>query len=243
MVRDLKDGRTPPDIEQRIREAKTYTAFRNEVVHLDIELEKLRAFGGPNNAQVIEMERMNDAWQAHVDAEHEELRSTLCEGLKAALDNEISASVSNLARIDESIKQADGKPVASEPKWNVEGRGGFAVFITAQPLDDAVLSRWAKRLTLYGTMGRPDGMGMFFGPESASYNIGAPIVVDSGNNGQFWRTNLFLVGADVAGWRPEDPGYMEKLNRALDNLKKQVGGDWRIEKRDFDVLSLQAIPK
>jgi len=238
LARALNEGRTPPDIEQRIHDTGTYTHFRNQVIALEIELKRLEQFNGPQSAQVVEVKRMKDAWQAQVDEEHEELKSTLTEGMKAALDSEISASVANLARIDEFIKKADGSVVGSEPKSNVEGRGGFAVFITARPLDDAVLSRWAKGLTLHGTMGRPNGMGMFFGPEAASYNIGAPFVFDANDNGQFWRTSLFLVADDVAGWHADDPGFTEKVTHVLDNLKKQVGGDWRIEKREFNVLSL-----
>jgi hypothetical protein len=193
LAHDLDAGRTPPDIEQRIRDTGTYTQFRNQVISLDIEIKRLEQFNGPKSAQVIEAKKQKADWQAKVDEEHEELKSTLVEGVKTALESEIGASMANLARIDKFIDKADVERGPAIPKMNVEGRGGFAVFITGKPLDDAVLSGWAKRLTLYGTMGRPDGMGMFFGPEAASYNLGAPFVFDANDNGQFWRTNLFLT--------------------------------------------------
>ena len=41
--------------------------------------------------------------QAEVDQEHEELKSTLTEGMTAALENEIEASSANLKRIDKYI--------------------------------------------------------------------------------------------------------------------------------------------
>ncbi len=77
----------------------TYNQFRQQVVNLGIELNKLKKFGGTENATVIELESMRNAWQAQVDEEHDELRSTLTEGLKAALENELVASNANMERI------------------------------------------------------------------------------------------------------------------------------------------------
>jgi hypothetical protein len=121
---------------------------------------------------------------------------------------------------------------------NMAGVGGYAVFITAKPLDDAALSHRAKRLMLFGSFGRPDDTSKM-SLEGASFQLGAPFVVDANQDGQFRRTNLFLIGDDVGLWRTGDPGYAENLTRVVANLKKQLGGDWRIEQRDFDVLSLR----
>jgi succinoglycan biosynthesis transport protein ExoP len=105
LARDLEEGRVPPDIEQRIRDTGTYTQFRNQVISLNIELKRLEQFEGRESAAVVETQRMKDAWQAEVDEEHEELKSTLTDGMTAALENEIKASTANLQRIDTYILQ------------------------------------------------------------------------------------------------------------------------------------------
>jgi len=118
IARDLNEGRVPPDIEQRIRDTGTYTQFRSQVIQLDIELKRLQQFNGPQSAQVIETKRMKEAWQAQVDDEHEQLSSTLTEGMKAALENEISASEANQKRIEEFIKKTDDELGALNQSMN-----------------------------------------------------------------------------------------------------------------------------
>jgi hypothetical protein len=120
---------------------------------------------------------------------------------------------------------------------DAERRGGFAVFVTAQNLDEK-LARMSKQLTLYGRMGRPDDT-RWCDRDGFAANIGAPFVRDGQGDGQFWRTDAFLVFDDVALWKPTDAGYEGKVKRVLANLKKQLGGDWRLEPRQIEMLTLE----
>jgi len=236
--RDLEAGRTPPDIEGRIRDDNTYIQLRNQAIALDIELKHLQGFGDAE-PQFSVVQRVKAAWVTMLDQKNEELKNESTAETMSALESDIRATKAILARIEESIKQTDGDHAAQEQKTDGAG-GGYAVFITTRPLDDAVLSGWAGRLREYGAAGRPDGMGMF-NLEGAEHQLGAPIIADADPDAADLQAGLFLVADDVAGWHRNDPGYAEKLTQVLDNLKKQVGGDWRIEKREFDVLSLQPV--
>jgi hypothetical protein len=252
--RDLDAGRMPPDIEQRIRDTSTYTQFRNQVISLDIELKRLRQFRGPSYPQVVEIERIKAALQAKVDEEHEELKSAIGKEMEVALESQVRDSKTTLERVEERTRELDGERDSSEQRRGIgERRGFYAVFITATPLDDSRLDRWTSGVRDHGIMGRPDGVGIF-NLEGVGYQLGAPLIIDRENtqqleanvfqslicdNGQASMPTIFLVADDVAGWRSGDPGYAVKLTHVVDNLKKQTGGDWRIEQRDFDVLSLR----
>lgn len=47
-------------------------------------------------------------------------------------------------------------------------------------------------------------------------------------------SNYYIVGAD-ARLNRNDPDYLAKLMKILDNVKSQIGGEWLIEDRDIDV--------
>ena len=57
----------------------------------------------PQSDTVIVLKQTRAAYQAKADEEHEELKSTLTEGMKAALETEIRASKANLERIQDFI--------------------------------------------------------------------------------------------------------------------------------------------
>src|SRR5207253_1220108 len=61
------------------------------------------------NKQAIEIQQTKQAWQAKVDQEHEELKSTLTEGMKAVLESEIKASNADLGRIKKFIDETSGE--------------------------------------------------------------------------------------------------------------------------------------
>ena len=144
------------------------------------------------------------------------------------------------------VLRGGGTTSSGYPYIHAEGRGGFAAFVTAAPLGDEELSQRAAKLNRWGLMGGPEGWGKH-SRDSLSGHLGAPLLAgapcgvggaDVGEEGLFWRTDLFFIANDAASLRPTDDGYPRKLRRVLDNFQKQLGGDWRVEERDVHTFTI-----
>ena len=144
------------------------------------------------------------------------------------------------------VLRGGGTTSPGYPYIDAEGRGGFAAFVTAAPLGDEELAQRAARLNRWGQMGGPEGWGKHR-RESLCGHLGAPLLAgvpcgvggaDVGEEGLFWRTDLFFIDNDAAAMRPTDAGYPQKLRRVLDNFQKQLGGDWRVEERDVQTFTI-----
>ncbi len=115
---------------------------------------------------------------------------------------------------------------------------GFNVLVLAQvPLDDTTIKRWVNGW-------RPAGCTYAYSMDQASPTLGAPFfLADSDRERARFPAdsgNLLLIAPD-AKLNPADPHYEQKLRRVLDNVQKQIGGDWQIEPRKLDVWKLELV--
>jgi hypothetical protein len=113
-----------------------------------------------------------------------------------------------------------------------ESTKGFpTVVLTQAPLDDAAINAW-----FVGRGGKGGTHTFQFQP--ASEHLGAPFFID-GVDGDALEidADLYLIAAD-AQLKPTDPQYLPKLRKVLDNIEKQIGGEWRIESRTLDVFRI-----
>jgi len=117
-----------------------------------------------------------------------------------------------------------------------ESRDGFpTIVLTQAPLDDAALKAW------FGGR-RGGGSTHRFQFQPATELLGAPFFID-GNDSDAMEINVSLVLiAKDANLKPADPEYEMKLRKVLDNIEKQIGGEWRIERRTLDIFRLEPAP-
>jgi len=114
-----------------------------------------------------------------------------------------------------------------------ESRDGFpTIVLTQAPLDDAALKAWFN-----GRRGKGSTHRFQFQP--ATELLGAPFFID-GNDSDAMEisVNLVLIAAD-ANLKHSDPQYEAKLRKVLDNMEKQIGGEWRIEQRTLDIFRIE----
>lgn len=67
--------------------------------------------------------------------------------------------------------------------------------------------------------------------------LGAPVFLETDRG----RGNEYFVGPD-ARLEEDDPQFESKLRKILDNLKGQVGGEWKIERREIESYVLEPRP-
>lgn len=164
--------------------------------------------------------------------------------LAAAIGNRTGAKIGYRKRVEHRPCIVLKKPTTSAgiptSKTRAGEGGDFSVILTGNDVSDEQLKKWSADLLQWGRMGRP-GSRTFINLDIASYSLDAPIVGIDVNSGPIARTSYFFLRDDV--WlKRTDPQYLRKLRRVLDNLQKQVGGDWQIESRDLETFTLQAEP-
>ncbi|MEM6257547.1 MAG: M56 family metallopeptidase [Planctomycetota bacterium] len=104
------------------------------------------------------------------------------------------------------------------------------VMLTVDRLSDEELAQWKKKC--------PDDATHRFSAKRAGQAIDTPIL----SGVLIWmdertRTSpgVFYIGAGAQRLSHTDAGYREKLKKIVGNMQAQVGGEWRIEDRTFDV--------
>ncbi len=114
--------------------------------------------------------------------------------------------------------------------------GFHILFLTQSPIDDALIARIDKGINLPGSTHT-------FSMDQASPILGAPFFIadDPEHNPEYailmhdgW---LIPIAAD-AQLKSTDPTYPQQLRKVLDNIQKQIGGDWQLETRDLEVFTL-----
>ena len=103
LTSDLAAGRTPADIEMLIRKTDSYTGLRMKAIEADVEWQRAQKTLGEHAAAVAPLKQARDEWQKKADQEHDELKDTLVEGVKAEYLSELQAATANLGRIEERI--------------------------------------------------------------------------------------------------------------------------------------------
>jgi hypothetical protein len=114
-----------------------------------------------------------------------------------------------------------------------ESEKGFPTLILTQaPLDAAALKAWFA-----GRRGK--GTTHTFQFQPASEHLGAPFFIDGRESDTMEiDADLYLIAAD-AQLKTTDPQYEAKLRKILDNIEKQIGGEWRIEQRTLDIFRIE----
>lgn len=104
------------------------------------------------------------------------------------------------------------------------------VMLTIDPLSDEELAKWKKS--------RPDEATHRFSAKRTGQVIDAPILSPI----HIWmddrtRTTpgVFYIGVKAQQLSHTDRDYRENLQKIVDNMRAQVGGEWRIEDRTFDI--------
>jgi RNA polymerase sigma factor (sigma-70 family) len=124
--------------------------------------------------------------------------------------------------------------VQGKPRPLPKDKANFNILVMTQaPLDGATLKRWIDGW-------RPRGSTHGFDVDQVSDKLGAPLFVDVSPRDRGNLQALTLVAAD-AQIKPTDPEYPQKLRRILDNVQMQTGAEWRMEERELEVFTVQAI--
>ena len=147
-----------------------------------------------------------------------------------------------LSRPGLPIITGPGKPI--EP-WTKDPNRIPAIVLSSVPADAATVARWEAGLH-DGPFKLPDGM-TAIERETAFWHLGVPLFNADGQPDGSPRVDiapLWLATTDVLELKPNDPDLKTKVQRVLDNIKLQVGGEWKIENRPTDIYSLRedAIP-
>jgi RNA polymerase sigma factor (sigma-70 family) len=106
-----------------------------------------------------------------------------------------------------------------------------AVLLSQQPLDEPT-----RRLLINDD--RPRGYYVSSNMDGASKRMGAPFFSEPTTGIE--RNVRFLVAAD-ANLDPADPEFVARLKRIAENLRAQIGGEWSVEVREFDVWVMERV--
>jgi hypothetical protein len=116
--------------------------------------------------------------------------------------------------------------------------GARTVVMSQTPVDAKTMALWAKNRTLPSNVRRQGSV------QDAARALAAPFFAEGGEKdsvmgyGKFHENSLFLMAAD-ARLKPDDPELKTKLRKILDFVQEQIGGDWRVEKREIEVYVLE----
>jgi len=102
---DLRDGRTPPDVQQLLSRDGRYLSARQRLDDMDIEVEQLTLKYGPANEMVVAFKKRREAYQQNVDTIRAELISDYSEAFRSQLRNQINAYNANGNVIDSEIQR------------------------------------------------------------------------------------------------------------------------------------------
>jgi hypothetical protein len=104
------------------------------------------------------------------------------------------------------------------------------VVLTTAPWNEKTLAKWVRAKNQY----RADIFRASSFRDAAAF-LDAPFLDNDEQHGELGHTNLFLISAD-ARLKRTDADYDAKLKRVLENLKAQVGGDWRVEEKEIVIF-------
>ena len=102
---DLKEGRTPAEVEAQINNSGRYLQTRQHLDDIDIEIDALTRKYGSHHETVIAMQQRRALFQDKMDETREELKSTFSETMRSLLKNEIDAAKANAGRVGGAINQ------------------------------------------------------------------------------------------------------------------------------------------
>ncbi|MDB5296305.1 MAG: hypothetical protein JWO31_2288 [Phycisphaerales bacterium] len=99
---DLRDGRTPPEVQSRLSSDGRYLSAQQRVDDIGIELDQLRLKLREDNELIVSVKARKAAYQQNVDSIREQLKSEYAETYKATLKNQINAYEANGNVIDQT---------------------------------------------------------------------------------------------------------------------------------------------
>lgn len=106
-----------------------------------------------------------------------------------------------------------------------------AVLATERPTD-AEIAEWTKLQRV------PGGHAGYSLPVESRF-LGAPVMFEADAKGEVDSNFHYVLVAPGLDLKPEDPQFRQKLGRAVEYLRQQLGGDWTIEDRAVEVWSAE----
>ena len=109
LEQDLKEGRTPAEVEREINRDPRYLRARQRVDDIDIEIDTLTRKLGERHEMVKAWMERRALYEQKMDGVRAELKEVHTASMKAMWQNEITATVANAARIDDAIQKISAK--------------------------------------------------------------------------------------------------------------------------------------